>query len=284
MTTRVAVLGPGRLGTALASALPADRYTVAAVAGRGAASLEAFVDRVPTAAVRSAVQAARGVDLVLVTVPDDTLVPLVREVARDDGVRPGSRWVHCAGGHGLEPLRPAALAGARVAACHPAQTFPDPDRGPEQLAGTAWAVTAAAADAAWASALVEELGGVPHAVGEHARALYHAALAVGSNGVVAVVSLARDLLLGAGIGDPEAFLGPLVSASADGAVAGGARALTGPVRRGDAGTVATHLEELDRSYPEAAEAYRALARLALGYARRAGLEADAADRVEGVLG
>lgn len=270
MTTRVAVLGPGRVGTAVAVALPADRYAVAAVAGGGEAARARFAELVPDAEHRSAEQAVQSADLVLVTVPDDEIVPLVRRLAIADRVVDGSRWVHCAGGMGAAALRPARLAGAGVAACHPAQTFPDPLAGAARLPGAAWAVTAAPPDLPWARALVEDLRGVPHDVAEQSRTRYHAALAVGSNGTSAVVSLARDLLLASGVADPEPFLGPLVVASVEGAAAAGAAALTGPVRRGDVGTVVAHLDELDRSYPEAAEAYRALARLALGYARRAG--------------
>lgn len=283
MTTKVAVVGPGRVGTALAISLPADRYAVTTVAGGGDMARARFAELLPDVRQCTVEEAVRAADLVFVTVPDDEIAPLVRRLAAADEVADGSRWVQCAGGLGAEVLRPARLAGARVAACHPAQTFPDPVSGARRLPGTAWAVTAAVADREWARRLVTDLGGVPHEVREDVRGRYHAALAVGSNGASAVVSLARDLLLASGIRDPEQFLGPLAVASVEGAAASGAAALTGPVRRGDVGTVAAHLEELDRSYPEAAEAYRALARLALGYARRAGLGAEAARAVEEVL-
>ena len=282
--TRVAVLGPGRLGTTLALALPSPAYEITAVAGRGDASLEAFVARVPTARIAAdPSDATAPADLVLVCVPDDALESIVRQVARDDGVAPASRWVHVAGGHGIAPLRPAQLAGARVAACHPAQTFPDPDTGLQHLREAAWAVTAAASDLAWARLLVEDLGGRPQPVAEASRVLYHAALTIGSNATAAVVALARDLLLAAGVEDPAGFLEPIATVSAQGAARRGAAALTGPVRRGDGGTVAAHLGELEVALPEAADAYRALARLTLSYARRAGLDAPEAAVIAAIL-
>ena len=171
------------------------------------------------------------------------------------------------------------LAGAAVAACHPAQTFPDPDRGFAALPGISWAVTAGPNDLGWARVLVTDVGGRPVDVPGHARTLYHAGLTVGSNATATVVTLARDLLLGAGVDDPAAFLGPLVTTSAGNAADRGAAALTGPVRRGDAGTVARHLAELRTVMPEAVDAYLALSRLALGHARRAGLDPDKADAV-----
>ena len=105
----------------------------------------------------------------------------------------------------------------------------------------------------------------------------------GSNATTSVVALARELLLGAGVDDPAAFLRPLVLRSADNASGRGVEALTGPVRRGDAGTVDRHLAELDAVLPEVVDAYVALARLMLRQARRAGLDEDACSAVEAVL-
>jgi predicted short-subunit dehydrogenase-like oxidoreductase (DUF2520 family) len=276
---RVAVLGPGRVGTTLALALPVPAYEVVAVSGRSAEGVAAFRSRVPGAAELPAGEAARIADLVLVTVPDDELRALVRRVAAEDGVAPGSRWVHTAGGYSHDVLEPARLAGAGVAACHPAQTFPDPDTALRALPGTAWAVTAPEQDLGWARVLVTDLHGSPVTVRPGDRSLYHAGLVVGANGTASVVALARELLLGAGVGDPAAFLEPLTGAAASGASARGAAALTGPVRRGDVGTLDRHLAELHDVLPEAVEAYVALARLALSQARRAGLSAERADAV-----
>ena len=281
--TRVAVIGPGRVGTALALALPDDRYEVAAVAGRGQDSIRRFVDRLPAARPVTAAAAALAGEVVLLCVPDDALPVLVRDLARNDAVGEATRWMHVAGSHGLGPLRPAALAGARVAACHPAQTFPDPDAGLAALPGCTWAVTTADADREWAHELVADLGGEPVDVSDEARTLYHAGLAVGANATAAVVALARDVLLGAGIAAPERFLRPLVGSAAHHAAARGPAALTGPVRRGDAGTVAAHLAELRAVLPEDADAYLALSRLALRHARRAGLDPRLAAAVEHVL-
>ena len=278
-----AVIGPGRVGTALGMALSNAGYRVVAVAGRTPASVAAFVERVPSAVGMSPAEAASAVELVVVAVPDDEIAAVAAAVARDDGVAEGSRWVHVSGGHGPEVLRPVRLAGASVAACHPAQTFPDPDTGLAALPGSSWAVTAEESDLGWARVLVTDLRGTPVTVPARSRTLYHAGLTVGSNATATVVTLARDLLLGAGVEDPGAFLGPLVTTTAANAADRGAAALTGPVRRGDAGTVAHHLAELRETLPEAVDAYVALSRLALGYARRAGLDHDAADAVAAAL-
>lgn len=280
--TTIAVIGPGRVGTTLGLALTGAGHRVVAVAGRSAGNVERFVAAVPSAVPSSAIAAARAAELILLTVNDDALVAVARDLAAADAVTARTRWIHTSGRYGAAALRPIALAGGRVAACHPAQTVPTAAQ-PDALAGCAWAVTAEQANLGWARRFVRMLDGDPVDVAEAARTRYHAALAVGSNGTAAVVSLARDLLLAAGVRVPERFLGELVTRSAGNAARSGAAALTGPVRRGDTDTVAAHLADLRVALPEAVPSYRALAELALAYARRAGLDERRAQAVQEIL-
>jgi predicted short-subunit dehydrogenase-like oxidoreductase (DUF2520 family) len=282
----VGVIGPGRVGTTLALALADAGHQVVAVAGRtgaGDPAAATFAAAVPVARVTTPSGVVAAADLVLLTVGDDALPAIVRDLAADDAVRSGVRVVHTSGRHGVAVLRPVTLAGARVAACHPAQTFPTAAAGRRDLPGTAWAVTAVPDDRGWAHALVATLGGDAVDVREADRVRYHAALSVGANGTSAVVALARDLLLAAGIDVPGRFLTPLVISSAGNAAEHGAAALTGPVRRGDRATIEAHLADLREVLPEAVPAYRALSRLALSYARRAGLDEERADAIRTIL-
>ncbi|WP_370327001.1 Rossmann-like and DUF2520 domain-containing protein [Euzebya sp.] len=282
---RVAIVGPGRVGGALALALAhAGHDVVALVPGDPAsASLARARSLVPQAAVVALADLPRDVDLVVVTTPDDQVAAVARAAGAADVVAPGQRWVHIAGGLGLDALAVVRAAGGRVAACHPAMTVPDPERGYANLPGASWAVTAEDADLGWARTLVLDLRGSPVTLAADDRTLYHAGLTLGSNATTAVVAMARDLLLGAGVEDPAAFLVPLVTASAEGGARRGVEALTGPVRRGDHGTVRAHLGELRRSFPEAVEAYVALCDLLLRQSVRAGLDAERAAAVRAVL-
>lgn len=258
-----AVIGPGRVGLVLVGALGAAGHRVVATGGGGSRSRERVTATYPQVrAEKDPAAAAAGCDLVLVATPDDTIAGVVRALAVAGAVGEGQHVVHVAGAYGLDPLRPAALAGARIAACHPAQTVPA-GAGPHALDGATWAVTATPADAGWAWDLVRQLHGHPHDVPDDRRVLYHAALSVASNAVGAAVVVARQLLAGARVEDPAAFLAPLVERSVGGALARGADALTGPVVRGDAHTVARHLEALDADVPVLAGAYRHLTEVIL---------------------
>jgi predicted short-subunit dehydrogenase-like oxidoreductase (DUF2520 family) len=127
----------------------------------------------------------------------------------------------------------------------------------DRLPGTAYGLTAPTELKPLAARLVTDLGGVPEWIAEGARPLYHAALAHGANHLVTLVNEAADLLRAAGVAEPGAVLSPLLHAALDNALRLGDAALTGPVSRGDAGTVRKHL---DRMPADAVPAYLALAR------------------------
>lgn len=104
------------------------------------------------------------------------------------------------------------------------------------------------------------MGGEPEWIAEGSRPLYHAALALGANHLVTLVAQSMELLAKAGVAAPDRMLGPLLGAALDNALRSGDAALTGPVARGDAGTVAAHIGELREHAPQAVAGYTAMAR------------------------
>ena len=262
--TTVAIIGPGRVGTLLAVAFARAGHRVTATAGGSQGARAAIAELVAgVRPERLPADAARRAALVVLAVPDDALAQVVTDLAVAGSVGEGHRVVHVAGSHGLGPLERAAACGARVAACHPAMTVPTGARDPGLLVGTAWAVTAPPPDRDWAHALVHDLGGDPHDVGDDVRTLYHAGLSVGANAVGAAVAAARQLLIAARVDDPKAFLDPLVRASVANVTDHGAVALTGPIARGDVGTVSAHRAAIAADVPELLAAYESLARATL---------------------
>jgi predicted short-subunit dehydrogenase-like oxidoreductase (DUF2520 family) len=203
----------------------------------------------PQAAIRTPADVARAAtDLLLLAVPDDALPGVVAEVA--GAIRPCAAVAHTSGAHGL-----AVLGDLEGMALHPAMTFTGTVADLGRLPGISWGVTAR--DRTLAAQILADLGGVPEWLADEARPLYHAALAHGANHLVTLANEAADLLRTAGIERPDRVLGPLLHAALDNALRFGDGALTGPVSRGDAGTVAKHLERMPA---DAVPAYLALAR------------------------
>ncbi|WP_241004383.1 DUF2520 domain-containing protein [Conexibacter sp. SYSU D00693] len=208
MTTfshRMAVIGRGRLGGALCRALRDAGLPVDGPLGRGAD--------------------AAGADVVLLAVPDGAIADAAACVAPREGLLVG----HCSGATTLEPL-----AGHEAFSLHPLMTV----TGPESVLAGAGCAVAGATDRARRTALAlgQALSMRPVTVADGDRAAYHAAASIASNFLVALEDLAERLATTTGTS--REVLVPLVRATVDGWAAKGADALTGPIARGDAATVA----------------------------------------------
>lgn len=279
---RIGVIGAGRVGAVLASALRRaghDVVAVAAVSDLSRLRAQALLPGVPILPSPEVVQDA---DLALLAVPDDTLPGLVAGLAEVGALHAGQFLVHTSGRHGLGVLAP--VTGAVPLALHPVMTFTGTSIDLDRLADCPFGVTSPEGARPIAEALVVEMGGDPVWVPEEARARYHAAIAFGANSLQAVVLESFDALRSAGMSDPARLMGPLLSASLDNALRHGDAALTGPVARGDAETVAAHLSAMAEISPAAAAAHRAIGRLAAERALQAGLiDLPAAERLLAVL-
>jgi len=265
---RVGVVGAGRVGAVLSAALRAAGHDVVAAAGESDASRRRMAELLPGVPRRKPTDVARACDLLLLAVPDDMLANVVTMLADSGALHAGQYVVHTSGRHGLAVLEPARAVGARVVAMHPAMTFTgtavDLDRLSADFGGgTVFGLTADPADRAFAEALVADLGGTPMWVPEEMRTLYHAGLAHGANHLVTLVTEAMEILSAAGAADPAGTLRPLLSAALDNALEQGDAALTGPIVRGDLGTVRAHLEDITANAPQTLGSYVALARATL---------------------
>lgn len=263
----IGVVGAGRVGAVLAAALRDVGHAVVGASGVSERSRERIDVMLPGVPRLEVPEVVRRSELVLLTVPDDALADLVAGLAATGSWQPGQLVLHTSGRHGLVVLAPAVAAGAIGLAVHPAMTFTGTSLDLGRLTGAAMAVTAPAAVLPVAQALVIEMGGEPVVLAESARPAYHAALSHAANHLTTLLGQAGQVLDRAGVEEPSALLGPLVRAAVDNVLRAGEAALTGPVARGDAETVADHLavlSELDRSEVMAravAPSYVALARL-----------------------
>jgi predicted short-subunit dehydrogenase-like oxidoreductase (DUF2520 family) len=257
---RIGVIGAGRVGSVLGAALAAAGHDVVAAAGLSAASAERAARLLPGVPLLPADEVVAAGDLVLLAVPDDTLPGLVAGLADTGAWRPGQLALHTSGAHGLAVLEPAEQAGVLCLALHPVMTFAGGPEDLNRLSGVPFGATSRPEHRVVAEALVLEMGGEPFWLAEADRQLYHAALVAGANHLVTLVAEATDLLRAAGVQAPSQVLGPLLTAALDNGLRRGDRGLTGPVSRGDVGTVRAHLEALGDRAPDAVPTYVALAR------------------------
>lgn len=263
------IVGAGKVGSVLAARFRSAGYPIVGVSGRSAASTLRISTLLPGVEVMTPVEIAAVSDVLILAVPDDSLIAVAEELASSGAIRPGQYVLHTSGRHGLDALESLKRSGARTIAFHPAMTFSGTTVDFE--GAPIFGLTADPAERPLAEELVEALGGVPMWVAESDRALYHAALAHGANHLVTLVAQSMDMLRTAGAENPAAVLRPLLVAALDNVLAYGDAALTGPVVRGDVTTIRAHIDALAAADVDDAtvDAYLELARAT---ARRA--EAD----------
>lgn len=254
----IIVAGPGRAGTAMGLAATRAGHRVVAVVGRRTEVTHAVAERL-SAMTLGFDEDLPAADLLVVAVRDDAIDEVAARLAPHAAKVDAA--VHLSGLKPAAALASLSEAGLDVGVLHPLQSLPAPEAGAAALAGAWFAVTAA--DSGLAGRLdrfVESLGGRPFRLTDQYRALYHAAAAVAANDLLAVLALADDLFSAAQV--PFEAARPLVEQVVANAFRLGPKnALTGPIARGDVGTVAAHLEAVEQHVPERAEAFRVLARL-----------------------
>ena len=271
----IGVIGAGRVGAVLGAALRAEGHALTgayAVSDASRARAAELLPGVPLLDVPAIVERS---EMLLLAVPDDQLAPLAAGIAATGMVPGGQLVVHTSGRYGTEVLAPLARAGSATLALHPAMTFTGTRADLARLIGCPMGITAAPDLLPIAAALAVELAGESEVIAEGDRPLYHAGLAHAANHLVVLVDQARETLSRLGIDDPGAYLRPLLEAALDESLRHGAKALTGPVVRGDAGTVSAHLDalaDLDATGApgergDVSDTYRALALAALSRVR-----------------
>lgn len=282
---KVAVIGAGRVGMAFAVLLERAGHSIVGISGRAETRRRARA-YLASAPFLESTEAAAAAELVVIGTPDDVIESAVEALAEAASVGPGTWVSHLSGALGLDALRRAREAGARILAVHPLQTFPDVDSALEQLAGCSIAVTAEEDEGyLLGERLADDLHGVPFRLADELRPLYHAAAVFASNYLVSASAIAESLFAAAGLPDPAHAMAPLQRASLDHVEKlGPARALTGPAVRGDAGTIRRNLEALGRHAPGLLPAYVAMARATLDLAEGSGrLPSGSRAAVEEVL-
>jgi predicted short-subunit dehydrogenase-like oxidoreductase (DUF2520 family) len=267
----IGIVGGGAVGTALGVALTRAGWPIHAVASRDPARRDRF---------RRLVEGARGfaeatalveeVELIVLAVPDDAIAPLAGSLR----MYGGQAMVHTSGALGAEVLAPAMAAGTQVGAFHPLVAFADTERAVAALRGATVAIEGDDQLAALLADMAEAIGAQPVRLAPGTKSAYHAAAVLAAGGFVALLDAIAELGRVAGLDEAGslAIYGPLVEQTLANARALGIRqALTGPITRGDRGTLDVHLAALRAHAPGVLALYRAAAEreIDLAVARRA---------------
>ncbi|PJC75408.1 MAG: DUF2520 domain-containing protein [Syntrophobacterales bacterium CG_4_8_14_3_um_filter_49_14] len=284
----IAIIGLGKVGTAVGFLLRSAGYKIVAVAGRSTSSIEQALPYTGGKAFSSLSEAASQAECILVTTGDDAIAPVCEEMVKGGGVKHNSKVVHMSGAGGLDLLDAARRAGAHVASIHPLQTFADVKGAIESIPGSTFGITADDEIKDWSVKIVRDLGGIPFFVPEADKPLYHAAACMASNYLVTMMHTVEGIYTSLGLTGEEAIhaFWPLVSGTIKNIETKGTiLSLTGPISRGDVGTIKKHLQAFREKLPAFLPAYCAMGVLTtdLGLKKKT-LSADRAGIIKKLLG
>jgi len=256
--TKIGFIGAGTVGTALAVRLSQEGCPVAAVSSQNLSSAQRLAKLVTNCqACHTGQEVADIAELVFITTPDDVISQVAAEVhwhARQD-------IAHCSGAHSVDILEPARQLGANTGSFHPLQTFASVDQAVENLPGSTFALEAAEPLLSRLKELASILKGNWVELKPGNKVLYHAAAVFVSNYLVTLVKLALDLWQDFGVSQREATraLLPLLKGTVNNIDnVGLPDCLTGPIARGDMGTISKHLSALEVKSPPLFTTYKEL--------------------------
>jgi predicted short-subunit dehydrogenase-like oxidoreductase (DUF2520 family) len=267
----IGIVGAGAVGTALGVALSRAGWPIHAVASRDAGRRERFRSLVEgSRAFSETTPLVEEVELIIVAVPDDAVAAVASEIH----MYGGQAMVHTSGVLGPEVLAPAMAAGTQIGSFHPLVAFADTERAVAALHGATIAIEGDDQLASLLAEMAEVLGAVPVRLAPGSKAAYHAAAVLAAGGFVALLDAIAELGRVAGLDEAGslAIYGSLIEQTLGNARALGIRAaLTGPMVRGDRGTLEAHLAALREHAPGVLDLYVAAAEreIALAEARGA---------------
>lgn len=271
----IGFIGTGKVGGALARTWSRAGLQISAVCSRAGSSSASIAEELGVLAVVAPADVPSQCDLTVLAVPDDAISSVVQTLSASDWR--GKAVIHTSGVHSREILSVLAERGAMIGSLHPAYPFSGRAIGFVVPPGVTFAIEADQHRLAeWLSTLVEAAEGVSITLRPESKAVYHAALTLTSNYTVSLFAASKKILAGLGADDAsaESVLVRLLQGTIENLSRQGTpRALTGPLLRGDIGTVEAHLTALS-AWPEILAVYVALARLTLPLIAEQGLATD----------
>jgi predicted short-subunit dehydrogenase-like oxidoreductase (DUF2520 family) len=263
MKPSFAMVGCGKVGTALAIYLTRAGYPSAGFASKSLSSARHVADIVLSDHFSDVPwDITRYADIVFITTPDSAIEDTCNTISQNSGFTDNTVVMHCSGALASSVLSSAKTCGASIGSMHPLQSFASVDYKTNPFQGINVSLEGESPAVNIAKTIVADLGGTVVTILTEAKTLYHASAVVASNYLVTLLDLAIRLIEKAGINREDAFhlLKPLIDGTLSNIKKVGVqKALTGPIARGDIKTVEKHIEEIGFKRPELLPLYKMLA-------------------------
>ncbi|MCI0488587.1 MAG: DUF2520 domain-containing protein [Blastocatellia bacterium] len=285
--SRFSIIGAGRVGQTLGRLAREAGYEIGDVVCRSERSARSAVRFIGAGRPQTSESARLSqADFILISTPDDKIPDAVSIVERNIAEVGRAVVLHTSGALSSAVLGPLAGLGLSAGSCHPLQAFADPARSLALVSDCYFCIEGDPKAVTVARRFVRSIGARSFEISADMKNLYHAAAVMASGGLVALLSTSLDMLSHCGLSEAEAIkvLLPLVEGTiANLRAVGPARALSGPVRRGDLGTVEKNLRAIASVNADWLRVYRLLAERSLPLAERAGADKESLAELRRIL-
>lgn len=275
---RVGIIGTGIVGSAVALLLRQNGYTISRVCSRTGSSAATLAARLNCTCVDEPEKVLAEADIVFLTTPDRELAGLANRLAGSAQLAGNQVFFHMSGALPAEVLAPLKEKGAAVGSVHPLQSFADIENAVANIPGSFFAIQGDHRATEIAFEMVCDLEGRPFMMKTEDKPLYHLGACIASNYLVGLLHFAVKIYGQIGMSAEEAVraLMPLINGTlANIEKLGPVKSLTGPVSRGDTGTIEKHLEAMESLDPRLTNLYKTLGR----YTTAVALEKESIDNI-----
>ena len=267
-----AIIGAGMVGTAIGFLLKKAGYNIIAISDKSPAALKRALPYTGGKAFRKPREAIQEADCILIITPDDAISSACQDIALCPAIK-GKFVFHMSGAGDLDLLDSAKKAGAAVGSIHPLQSFSSIDQAIKNIPGSYFGITADKKARLPAKIIIRNLGGIPLIISSDQKPLYHAAACFASNYLVSLMNVVESIYQAIGLNEKDAkkaYL-PLVYGSLKNIEnSGSIHSLTGPIARGDFGTIKKHISAINNNLPQFSSLYSSLGLIAVKVAKQKG--------------
>lgn len=271
---KVSIIGAGATGKVIGRLLQKAGYKIHRVASRNFASTQKAVRFIGAGeSTRKYRDAVKDADVIFITTSDDAIESVCRKLSKERTIKKGAIVLHCSGNYSSNILRHVRSSGAYVASLHPLRSLANVENSFKNFDGTFCGYEGDKMAQPVVEKIIKDIRGVGLKVKSNSKPLYHSSAVFVSNYLATLIEIGFRLFEICGIKKKDAK--PALIALACGTIdnierVGLPDALTGPIERGDLGTLEVHLKSLNKNYPTIAKIYSLLGKIAVEIALKKG--------------
>ncbi|KDR96147.1 Predicted oxidoreductase, contains short-chain dehydrogenase (SDR) and DUF2520 domains [Peptoclostridium litorale DSM 5388] len=284
----IGFIGAGKVSKAFGIYLKGRGFEISGYASKRFKSAEQAAVMTGSSAFEKYEDIVQNADMVFITVPDDSIYGVTRNISDLKCKLEGKIFVHMSGALSSNELEGLSERGCGTYSLHPMLSFADTEKSVHMLKNAVFTLEGNGVEYEKVRMLVEGMGNKVHTIEKSQKTLYHAAACTASNYVVALVDFAACMLKSAGIDEEGAF--EMIGGLSQGALSnvlqmGADDSITGPISRGDVGTVKRHIDAIADKYDSnLLSMYSAMGKRALEISKRKKLrDIEKADQIEKIL-